>query len=228
MNKKIITIVSSIIFIALASVVVLGGYFHNKNNKEKLIRVFEERQEKQGSEKIDTSDWKTYRNKKFGFEMKYPENWIPFTRTYTNRNIDYIVFYNKNCTDEKNATEYESFEDCSDFVQIEISGSSSEDELNRRTSGNWSWIFLEKEEREKSSGCIDDGYPSRCCHDAIPLTFTSIPEVQSCMREYNGSNNYYYFSRDNNHYLSTIRYIDSDYIPSTEKEILESFKFTDQ
>ncbi len=26
-------------------------------------------------EKIDTSDWKTYRNKEYGFEFKYPRNW---------------------------------------------------------------------------------------------------------------------------------------------------------
>ncbi len=32
--------------------------------------------EKQIPEEVDTSDWKTYRNEEYNFEVKYPEDWI--------------------------------------------------------------------------------------------------------------------------------------------------------
>src|SRR3954467_2376595 len=31
---------------------------------------------REGVQAIDTSKWKTYRNEKYGFEIKYPETWV--------------------------------------------------------------------------------------------------------------------------------------------------------
>lgn len=37
---------------------------------------------------IDTSDWKTYRNEEFGFELKYPKEWYSiWENTFSNENI---------------------------------------------------------------------------------------------------------------------------------------------
>ncbi len=177
---------------------------------------------------VDTSDWKTYHHDKYGFEMKYPDSWIHFTRKYTNNNMEFVVFYNKKCDDNKgDETEYESFEDCSNFVEIEISGNSPEDELDRRRDSGWSWTYLNKEERDMSSGRCSGKSSSSCCGDAIPLKFDNLPEVQSCsLSIMTGFSSFYYFPYKNNHYLLTIKYNEPDYIPSTEKAILESFKFT--
>ena len=35
--------------------------------------------------KIDTSDWKTYSNEEFGFEIKYPEDWYTVTEKHEPR-----------------------------------------------------------------------------------------------------------------------------------------------
>jgi hypothetical protein len=53
------------------------------NNRQEEKQVVKEDGQKQGEEKveelkttdIDTSNWKTYRNEEFGFEVKYPEGW---------------------------------------------------------------------------------------------------------------------------------------------------------
>ena len=44
------------------------------------------------TEEIDTSDWKTYRNKEYGFEFKYPEEWIYYnlTKEKDNGELEYI------------------------------------------------------------------------------------------------------------------------------------------
>ena len=68
---------------------------------------------------LDTSDWKTYRNEKYGFEIKYPEDWVtkPYSilntqsievasfskpRSYESRVEDIIIFYFDNIKDLPN------------------------------------------------------------------------------------------------------------------------------
>ncbi|MEA2007481.1 MAG: hypothetical protein U9O20_05005 [Patescibacteria group bacterium] len=96
-NKKILLIP------IILGLFVLGWYVKEEKAKnEELIRVFEERQEKQGSEKIDTSDWKTYRNKKFGFQISYPKKWKITTNNYWHSgasSFEFAITKKKKCSD---------------------------------------------------------------------------------------------------------------------------------
>lgn len=90
MAKK--TRIVSIIIILL--VVFAGAIFWVRNYRKADAPVkIEEEAKQEGNEqqkqKIDTSNWKTYRNEEFGFEMKYPEDWIIDTKR-SNKNK--IVF----------------------------------------------------------------------------------------------------------------------------------------
>jgi hypothetical protein len=74
MRKKIILSIITIIIAGVGSWI----WFDMKKEKvikqkqlnDQLVRQFNE------SIKIDTSDWQTYRNEKYGFEVKYPNGWI--------------------------------------------------------------------------------------------------------------------------------------------------------
>src|SRR3989344_6169962 len=45
-------------------------------------KLFEDRGIGIYSDSIDTSAWKTYRNEKYGFEIKYPANWFIWSNVY--------------------------------------------------------------------------------------------------------------------------------------------------
>ena len=78
MNKKIIAIVIILVLIMITLGVVLGliknkwgGHPIVENNKQPITTTTTS----PVLDKIDTSNWKTYRNEELGFEMKYPESW---------------------------------------------------------------------------------------------------------------------------------------------------------
>ena len=73
MNKKIIIGVA-ILILAIAA----GGFWYVKIQKEEIITKPKEKVvvEEENSDEIDASNWKTYRNEEYGFEVKYPSNWV--------------------------------------------------------------------------------------------------------------------------------------------------------
>ncbi len=46
---------------------------------------------------LDTTNWKTYKNEKYGFEIKYPQNWIPHNLS-SNGIIFRIGLWSKDCS----------------------------------------------------------------------------------------------------------------------------------
>ncbi len=71
MNKKNILILLIILVIAVAAGVL---WYLNRNVGKPVV----EEGNNQGTEKIDTSNWKIYRNEEYEFEVKYPEWWYIF------------------------------------------------------------------------------------------------------------------------------------------------------
>ncbi|HHH12564.1 MAG TPA: hypothetical protein ENJ77_01660 [Candidatus Moranbacteria bacterium] len=77
MTKKLLTIATllSITIIALGTFDWLKyrGYFSEEYRREKVFLETEKSRETLGQ--IDTSDWQTYVNTKYRFEIKYPRDW---------------------------------------------------------------------------------------------------------------------------------------------------------
>jgi hypothetical protein len=80
LNRKILIINSLLILILLSVIfVVMGLNLQPKPQSAQTPAISQPTQEpQQKQEPIDTSNWKTYRNEKYGFEVKYPKDWEIF------------------------------------------------------------------------------------------------------------------------------------------------------
>jgi hypothetical protein len=56
---------------------------------EELIKVFKDNKNVLNSEKVDISNWKTYRNDHYGYVISYPTDWSVYERNY---NKDRLTF----------------------------------------------------------------------------------------------------------------------------------------
>lgn len=73
--------------IMLCGAIWLGFYFNSEFKKVADIKPVAIAQV---NEKVDTSDWKTYKNEKYGFEFKYPSDWKQSDIDYGNGEIVFV------------------------------------------------------------------------------------------------------------------------------------------
>ncbi len=81
-NQKVIT--NIVLAVAVIAIIGIAGYSawskkSNTNITEPL------------STKADTSNWKTYTNTKYGFEFKYPQDWVLETNYQSDENLIAVI-----------------------------------------------------------------------------------------------------------------------------------------
>jgi uncharacterized membrane protein YvbJ len=84
MLKKIIIITSIIVAVIIIGVITV---YINQRQKGEEVRKEPVAQPEESTiesiiEFIDTSDWRTYRNEEYGFEIRYPVNWSVHDEEY--------------------------------------------------------------------------------------------------------------------------------------------------
>ncbi len=160
-------------------------------------------------EKIDTSNWKTYRNEELGFEVKYPKSWS--VQQNNSKSWKSFHFNKTKCLKYKDDV-------CDDeFLSVNIS---DKPDSELRTSSLWSWAI--------SGHCDKHNNDDYGVAHKIPLLRFNIPySVQTCKFDelgYKWQN--YMFTKDNLLWLFVIRYNDKGYDSLVAKTILETFHFT--
>lgn len=104
MSKKNLIMVTIII---LLLIVVIGVFWLGKEKGVQEAVVPKDEQQSQVTQpeptqeaEVDVSDWKTYRNEEYGFEVKYPSNWeLIILNTKFDKSGDDLFFFAK---DDKN------------------------------------------------------------------------------------------------------------------------------
>ena len=90
--KKVSTLTGILVIIAVAIVLVGGAMLiqnvkiKNQNDSAK----FQNETADSSAKALATADWKTYKNGEYGFEFKYPSNWILNNQKYTTNAVSVI------------------------------------------------------------------------------------------------------------------------------------------
>ncbi|MFC1613261.1 hypothetical protein ACFL23_02925 [Patescibacteria group bacterium] len=81
----------NLIFLVLIAVCLMAfsGCGKVEDSGDVVVETANGTEEVVGTDEIDTSDWKTYRNEEYGFELMYPEGWSLF---FPKSNVNMISF----------------------------------------------------------------------------------------------------------------------------------------
>jgi len=144
LSKK--TTIISLILITLIGLVVLGYFGFIKKDELNISYTPPVHQEKLQGEilelpEVDTSDWKVYRNEKYGYEIKYPKSWkLVHENILENVSLEPIknslppVFVNIGWIGTKKEKRY-----LSEWPRVVLSGSMTIDDLS---SGKYNSMIL--------------------------------------------------------------------------------------
>ncbi len=160
--------------------------------------------EVQETEEVDTSNWQTYKNEEYGFELRHPKEWnmerndVTAWKSFHFNKTECLKYKGDVCEDE--------------FLSVNISDK-PDNEL--RASSLWSWAIPEyscsnSDERKIPLLEFNISYPVQACElNALGYKWRN-----------------YMFAKDDSRWLFVIRYNDEGYDSPIAKKILETFQFT--